>query len=143
MRRRAETGAVSTEVAVLTPLIIGFMLLVVYAGRVAQAEGSVANAAHEAARAASLQSDLESARIAAEQTAAANVVEGVVSCRRLVVEIDPGLTDFTPGGQVALTVSCEAAFGDIAMLAVPGTKTFTATAIEVIDTYRADPGASP
>ena len=39
---------------------------------------------------------------------------------------------------MVVTVSCEAAFADIAMLAVPGSRTFVATAIEVIDTYRAD-----
>ena len=44
---------------------------------------------------------------------------------------------------MVVTVFCEAAFADIAMLAVPGSRTFTATAIEVIDTYRANAEASP
>ena len=52
-------------------------------------------------------------------------------------------SDFAAGGQVAVTVSCQAAFADIAMLAVPGSRTFAATAVEVIDTYRADAGSSP
>ena len=39
-----QRGAVSTELAVLTPLLIGFMLLAIFAGRVAQAEGDVAHA---------------------------------------------------------------------------------------------------
>ena len=138
-----QTGAVSTEMAVLTPLLIGLMLLVVYAGRVAQAESSVANAAHEAARAASLQANLEAAQIAAHETAAANVRIGAVSCRRLEVTVDSDRTTFVAGGQVAVSVSCTAAFGDIAMLTVPGSQTFTATAVEVIDRYRADQGASP
>lgn len=134
-----QQGAVSTELAVLTPLLIGFMLLVVFAGRVAQAEGDVAHAAHEAARAASLTGDPTSAIETAQQTAAANISEGAVACRNLDVSVDT--TDFTAGGQVGVTVTCEAAFADIAMLAVPGTRTFSATAIEVIDTYRADPGS--
>ena len=141
MRHFDQHGALSTELAVLTPLLIGFMLLAVYAGRVVQAEADVAHAAHEAARAASLQGDAGSAQEAARETAAANIVEGGVACRRLEVTAD---TDaFTAGGQVAVTVSCVASFADLALLAVPGTRTFTATAVEVIDTYRADQGASP
>jgi Flp pilus assembly protein TadG len=141
MRIRDEQGAVSTELAVLTPLLIGFMLLVVFAGRVAQAEGDVAHAAHEAARAASLTATPSAAAEAAQATAFANITEGGVACRTLDVSVDT--TNFAAGGQVAVAVTCQAAFGDIAMLAVPGTRTFTANAIEVIDTYRADTEASP
>lgn len=140
-RLKGQRGAVSTELAVLAPLLIGFMLLVVFAGRVAQAEGDVANAAHEAARAASLVGTPQAATEAATETAAGNIAEGAVACRRLEVSVDT--TDFAAGGQVAVTVTCEAAFGDIAMLAVPGSRTFTGTAVEVIDTFRADGGGSP
>jgi Flp pilus assembly protein TadG len=142
MRRpNAQRGAVSTELAVLAPVLIGFMLFVVFAGRIAQGEGDVANAAHEAARAASLVSNPRAATEAATATATANIAEGAVACRRLDVTVDT--SDFTSGGQVAVTVTCQAAFGDIAMLAVPGSRTFTATAIEVIDTFRADRESPP
>lgn len=137
----AQRGAVSTELAVLAPLLIGFMLLVVFAGRVAQAEGDVAHAAHEAARAASLVASPAAATEAGEETAAANIATGAVGCRHLNVVVDTG--DFGAGGQVVVTVTCEASFADIAMLAVPGSRTFTATAVEVIDTYRADSGSPP
>jgi len=136
-----QRGAVSTELAVVTPLLIGFMLLVVFAGRIAQAEGDVAHAAQEAARAASLVGTPAAAVQAAEETAAANIAADAVACRRLDVTVDT--TVFAAGGQVAVTVSCRAVFGDIALLAVPGNRTFTATAVEVIDTYRADPRSSP
>jgi Flp pilus assembly protein TadG len=136
-----QRGAVSTELAVITPILIGFMLLVVFAGRVAQAEGDVRHAAHEAARAASLVATPQAAVAAANDTVAANVSEGTVACRSLNVAVDT--TRFEAGGQVAVTVACEASFADIAMLAVPGTRTFEATAIEVIDTHRADPRGLP
>jgi len=141
MTRRGEVGAASTELAVLTPLLIGFMLLAVYGGRVVQAEADVAHAAQEAARAASLAGDPDAAEMAAQQTAAANIVEGRVACRRLLVSADTDM--FAPGGQVAVTVSCEASFADLVLLAVPGSRTFAATAVEVIDTYRADQGGLP
>ena len=140
---RDQRGAVSTELAVLAPVLIAFMLFVVFAGRVAQAEGDVANAAHEAARAASLVGTPHAAITAATETAQANITEGAVACRRLDVAVDT--TSFRAGGQVTVTVSCDAAFGDIAMLSVPGSRTFTATAVEVIDVYRAttDGGSPP
>jgi Flp pilus assembly protein TadG len=137
----SDRGAVSTELAVLTPLLIGFMLFVVFAGRVAQGEGDVAHAAHEAARAASLTGTPSAAMEAAQATAAANISEGAVACRTLDVSVDT--TNLAAGGQVAVTVTCEASFADIAMLAVPGSRTFDATAIEVIDTYRADAETTP
>ena len=140
-RLHAQRGAVSTELAVLTPLLIGFMLLVVFAGRVAQAEGDVAHAAHEAARAASLVASPTAAAAAGEETAAANIADGGVGCRHLDVVVDT--EEFGAGGQVTVTVTCEASFADVAMLAVPGSRTFTATAVEVIDTYRADGGSPP
>ena len=139
--RHGETGAVSTELAVLTPVLIGFMLFAVYAGRVTQAEGDVANAAQEAARAASLTGNPTDAETAAGETAAANIAHGGVACRRLEVTVDT--TDFNAGGRVAVTVDCEASFADIALLAVPGSRTFTSTAVEVIDTYRAVQEATP
>ena len=140
IRVDGQRGAVSTELALLAPLLIGFMLFVVFAGRVAQAEGDVANAAQEAARAASLVGTPRAATEAAIETAAANIAEGAVACRRLEVSVDT--SGFAAGGQVAVTVTCEASFADIAMLSVPGSRTFAATAVEVIDTFRAD-GESP
>jgi Flp pilus assembly protein TadG len=140
-RPSRQRGAASTELAVITPLLIGFMLLVVFAGRVAQAEGDVAHAAHEAARAASLRATPEAATAAATEIATANIAEGEVGCRLLEVVVDTA--DFAAGGQVAVTISCQADFADIAMLAVPGTRTFEATAIEIVDTYRASPRSLP
>ena len=141
IRRGGQRGAVSTELAVLTPLLIGFMLLVVFAGRTAQAEGDVVHAAQEAARAASLVGSPKAAVEAGKETAAANIVSGAVACRRLEVSVDT--TNFEAGGQVVVTVTCQASFADIAMLAVPGSRIFTATAVEVIDTYRGDGGSLP
>jgi len=128
-----ERGAVSTELAVLTPVLLGFMLFAVFAGRVAQMDGDVANAAHEAARAATLHGTPAGATDAAEATAGANLTHRGVSCGELVVAVDTAL--FHPGGQVAVTVTCHTSMADLAMLAVPGSRTFSASAVEVIDTH--------
>jgi Flp pilus assembly protein TadG len=138
---RSQRGAVSTELAVLTPLLIGFMLFAVYAGRVAQTQGDVTHAAYEAARSASLTGHPAAAETAAHQTASGNIAEGGVGCRDLTVVVDT--TMFTAGGRVGVTVNCDASYTDLTMLAVPGSRIFTATAVEVIDTHRGDQEPQP
>ncbi len=140
MRRLAsERGAVSTEFAVImAAFLTSFMLLVVFAGRVATAENHVRAAAQEAARSASLAGTPEAAVAAAQQTAAGNLTSSGLTCASgLDVAVD--IAQFVPGGWVGVTVSCDTPFSDVASLSVPGTKTFTGTATEVIDTYRSDP----
>lgn len=131
---RREAGAVSTELAVLTPVLVGLMLFVVYTGRTSQAEADVAHAAYEAARAATLTDSAAAAEAAANQAAAANIAVGAVACPSLDVAVD--VTAFTPGGHVTVTLTCHATFADLSLLAVPGSRAVTASATSVIDTHR-------
>lgn len=134
-----ERGSVSTEFAiVMTAFLTGFVLLIVFAGRVAQADNDVQGAAQEAARAASLVDDPGRAVERATQVAQANLVSSGLSCAN-GSSVDVGLDNFRPGGWVRVTVTCRASFADVASLAVPGERTFSSTATEVIDTYRSDP----
>ena len=133
-RLHSERGATSTELAVLTPVLLGFLLLVLFAGRVVAAESDVANAAHEAARAATLAGSEAGAADAVQATAAANLNAGGLACRTLTVV--PDLSRFYAGGTVTVTVTCTADFADMDLLAVPGSRTFTASAVEVVDRYR-------
>ena len=134
MRRRSERGSVAVEVAVVAPALVALLLLVVYAGRVSQAEADVRRAAAEAARSASLRQVPADAVAAAEETAAANVATSGVACARLETLVDT--TDFVPGGTVAVTVSCDASLADVTLLGVPGERRFEARSVEVIDRYR-------
>ena len=137
-RTRNERGSVSTEMAVvMVSFFAGFLMLVVFAGRVAQAENDVRSAAHQAARAASLTGNPARAESEARRVVDANLVSSGLTCRN-GLDVIVGLDQFQPGGWVTVTVSCRAAFSDVASLAVPGTRTFRSTATEVIDTYRAD-----
>lgn len=132
--RRGERGSIAVEVAVLAPAFVFLMLLVVYAGKVSEADGNVERAASDAARAASLRQDPGDATTDAQDTAAANLAAAGVPCLTLTTDVDTD--DFTPGGTVTVTVRCEASMEDVTLLGVPGRRTFTATAVEVIDTYR-------
>ena len=132
-----ERGSVAVEVAVVAPALLFLMLLVVYAGRISEADGTVERAASNAARAASLRQDPGDATDDAQATATANLAAGGVPCLQATTAVDT--RDFAPGGTVTVTVRCEASMADVTLLGVPGRRTFTARAVEVIDTYRSGP----
>ncbi|MCB1285249.1 MAG: pilus assembly protein [Microthrixaceae bacterium] len=136
--RCSERGSVSVEVAVIAPAFVFLMLLVVFAGKVSEADGNVERAAAEGARAASLRQHPGNAATDARSTVEANLATAGVSCSTLEAIVDT--SDFEPGGTVTVTVECTASMADVTLLGVPGTRTFTATATEVIDTYRGDDG---
>lgn len=134
--RSDERGSVAVETAVVAPALVALLLLVVFAGRVAQAEGDVRRAASEAARAASLRQHAEDAEAEAKTVAAANLSASGVACGTLETDVDT--TDFAPGGTVTVTVRCTASMRDVSMLGVPGSRTFVAESVEVVDRYRGE-----
>lgn len=132
--RCCQRGSVAVEMAVLSPALVVLLLLVVFAGRVAQAEGDVRRAASAAARAASLRQEPVDAEDAARETAAANLTTSGVGCAQLDTEVDT--SRFVAGGTVAVTVRCTASMADVSLLGVPGRRTFAARSVQVIDRYR-------
>jgi Flp pilus assembly protein TadG len=133
-RAGEERGSLAIELSVLAPALIAFMFLVVFAGRVAQAESDVRSAAHEAARAASLRGSPTAAEAAAQMTVDQNLSTSGVACGSSTVAVDA--SDLRPGGQVAVTVRCRTSYADLAMFGVPGSRDFEVTAVEIVDTYR-------
>jgi len=134
--RLDERGSAALELAVIAPALVALMLLVVIAGRVSDAQAAVRHAAADAARAASLHRTADGATQAATDTAATNLDDQQLACRDQRTTVDT--TAFAPGGRVAVTVSCTLDLRDVALLAVPGTRTFQAVAVEVVDRYRGD-----
>ena len=134
-----DRGLAAVEAAIVAPFLVAMLLLVVFVGRVSEADGNVRRAASEAARAASLRQDPADATEAALSTVDANLSESGVACETLTVDVDTGA--FRPGGRVEVTVTCDASMSDVALLGVPGARTFSAHEVEVIDRYRADSGA--
>ncbi len=134
--RRSERGSISVEVAVIAPAFVFLMLLVVYAGKVSEADGNVERAAAEGARAASQRQNPAAAVDDARAVVEANLAAAGVPCSQLDTSVDT--STFEPGGTVTVTVSCDASMADVTLLGVPGTRSFTASSTEVIDTYRSD-----
>ena len=133
--RGEESGAVSTELVLLTPLLLVMFLFVVALGRVVSARIEVDGAAAQAARAASIARSPATATAVAEQTATTALGGDHVTCANLTVTTDTA--DFVPGGQVVVTVSCSVDLADLVGLRLPAAETLTSTATSVLDVYRA------
>ncbi|MGV9596541.1 TadE/TadG family type IV pilus assembly protein [Streptosporangium sandarakinum] len=67
--RRGERGSLTAETVLLAPVFLLFLLLLVGAGRLVEAQGEVNGAARDAARAASVERSFADAESAAEQAA--------------------------------------------------------------------------
>ena len=131
---RGEHGTVAVETAVVAPVLLVLMMLVVYAGRASQVDADVRAAATHAARAASVAADATAAVQVAEATADLNLATDGVTCRSRRVDVDTSA--FAAGGHVTVGLACEVANSDIVLLAVPGSRWSTATATQVVDTFR-------
>jgi Flp pilus assembly protein TadG len=119
----------------VTPLLIVLLLFVaVVIHRGVDARLRLNDAAHQAARAASIQRTSPDAMTAAQSAATTALPVGSVVCAS--VSVDTATGGMVPGGVVTVTVTCTVNFGDALLLGVPGQKVVSATASEPIDTFR-------
>ena len=136
-RARGQGGSAAVEVVLITPILIGLLVLMVMLGRIEAARGTVDAAARDAARAASLTADPTSAATAGADAADASTRTAGLQCRPLTTTIT---TASGPGGSVVANVSCTVALGDLATgLHIPATRTITGRFAAPIDRYRSDP----
>lgn len=134
IRRRCERGSASVELVLLTPIVVGLLLLVVAFGRLQNARGDVEAAARAAARAASIERDAASARAAGERAAFMEFDGGRYRCGPLRFDIDTA--EFNADAAVTATVSCGVSLRDVAGMGLPGQHTITARFTEPLDRYR-------
>lgn len=132
---RTEDGSVAAEVTLVTPFLV---LLLVFVGVVVQrgveARIRIDDAAHQAARAASIERTPATAGAAARSTAAAALATAGTVCRSIDVNAVTGA--LRPGSAVTVTVSCDVDFGDAFPLGFLQNRPLSATAMEPIDTWR-------
>lgn len=133
-RRPHEQGSATLEVAIVTPALLLFMLLVVFGGRLALAHGEADSAARDAARAASIARSAGAATGNARQAAAATLTNAGISCRGFAVATDTSV--FQPGGAVTVEVACTAALSDLGLLGVPGSQTLHGRYTAPVDRFR-------
>ena len=131
---RDESGSVTAELVLLTPLLILMLLFVVALGRLSGARLEVDGAAAQAARAASIARYPATAVAMAAQTATAALGSDHVTCAQLTVTTNTA--QFAPGGSVAVTVTCTVALSDLTGLRLPASESVSSRAVAVIDTFR-------
>jgi Flp pilus assembly protein TadG len=135
--RDRERGSATAEAALATPLLILLALVAVGFGRTASTRIEVNSAARQAARAASLAPDPDTAAAHARATAQTALAEDKITCADLRVTVDT--TDFTPGGTVTVTITCTTRLTDVAMPGLPGHATLQARFVSPVDVYRTQP----
>ncbi len=136
-RRRGDDGSAAVELVLVTPLLVLLLLVVVALGRLADTRLIVADAAHQAARAASLARTPSQARAQAEHAAAVALREAGASCQNPSVRLATG--GLKPGGTVSATLTCTTDLDRLAGTGLPGHVRLSDTAFSVVDTYRSTP----
>ena len=132
--RARDGGTMSLELALLTPVLIAFMMLMVGVGRMVEAQSQIDGAARDGARAASVGRGPRDARSFADRAS-----KDTLSTRDWCQggpRVDPDLTEWAPGGQVTVTVTCDVDLGGMTLIGLPGTKRMTGTATVPLDTFR-------
>lgn len=129
-RRRGDLGSISVELVVLAPLVGILLGCVVLVGRVQISRADLEGAARSAARDLSMSRDPHDALTHVEEGLEATLRVGSPSCRSMTFA--PVIADT----EMSVTIACTVDLQEAAVLPVPGTMTLSATATEIVDTYR-------
>jgi len=142
-RRSGQAGSATVELVLIAPLLVVFLLFMVFAGRVVVATGELEAAARDAVRAASLSRSPQAAWQAAQQTAAADLAQTRrVTCQQLEVEVDtarfqPQQTATGPtAGSVEVRLRCQLRLTDLSLLGLRGTRIVQRQATAPVDAFR-------
>ncbi|GGK31484.1 hypothetical protein GCM10010124_25340 [Pilimelia terevasa] len=137
--RGSDDGSATLEAAILAIVLLLIILLAVAGGRTVLAANAVADAAHDASRAASLQTDPAAARQAAAKAAQQSLTGNGLQC--VATETITDTSGFgRPLGQpahVQATVSCTLSYAQLAALpGITATKTLSADFVSPLDQFR-------
>ncbi|WP_053208029.1 TadE/TadG family type IV pilus assembly protein [Jiangella muralis] len=141
-RQRAgrETGSATVELTIATPLLVAVLVFVaVIVHRGVDARLRLDDAAHQAARAASLARSPVAATTAADTTATQALADAGIVCDHMTIATDTAR--FAPGGVVTVTVGCTVSHNDALFVGIPGHRQLTATFTSPVDTWRATTSA--
>ncbi|GAB2473271.1 TadE/TadG family type IV pilus assembly protein [Xylanimonas ulmi] len=132
-----ERGSGSIEAAIVVPALGAFIVLLIFAGRVAVANQSLQSVAAEGARAASLERTGDTAARRAQDVVAATLANQGLRCTSTSTEVDAGGFAAPVGAPawVTVTVACRLDLTDL-MVPLPGDRTITAEVTSPIDQWR-------
>jgi Flp pilus assembly protein TadG len=132
---RGDAGPL--ELVILVPVVLLLFALVVAFGRATTAQQHVQHAAAVGARAAAgAQTAGGGSSVATRVVGASLAGVGMTQCGTPTVS-----GTWTPGGRVTVTVTCVVDLGDVTHFGIiPGSRTLTASATEVVDRTRGGVG---
>jgi Flp pilus assembly protein TadG len=133
--RRGDRGSTAVELTLLAPLLLLLWFLAIAAGRGFSAQMRVESAARQGARAATTTRDPADAAATATATATA-ALGSSAACRTHQIQVDTA--DFVPGGNVAVTVTCQVDLSGLTGLDLPATKAVSARFVSPLDTFISD-----
>jgi hypothetical protein len=131
-------GSVSVELAILLPIFLLLLALATVIGRLAIAANAVTIAAHDAARAASISREADTAHDRAVGVAHTTLADQGLHCEELAIQVDTSGFARPPGipATVEVTIVCEVALRDIAFAGLPGSRQISVSFVSPIDTWR-------
>jgi Flp pilus assembly protein TadG len=122
------------ELVILMPALLLLFGLVIAFGRATAADTDVEHAARVGARAAASAQTPSGGQALAGRVVTESLRDAGLSCAGGPSVAVSG--PWTPGGRVTVSVSCTASLADVSDLGLPGARTLTATATDVIDRVR-------
>lgn len=131
---RDESGSATAELVVLAPVLVAILLFLVGLGRLALSESQLTDAVRAAAQAAVVADSPAAAQAAAQAAAMDTLATDNITCASPDVAVD--VTDFVPGGQLGVRVTCTVSLSDVALPGVPGSRTLSASLVAPVETYR-------
>jgi Flp pilus assembly protein TadG len=134
-----ESGLSIVEVVLLAPLVIGFVMFLVYFGVLVDARGTVEGAARDAARAGSLQRDSHAALVAAEQAADHDLGNTCTTAPPYATQVDPNTkaksNAFAPGDLYTIKVTCTVTLRELNWFNL-GNQTIVSYSTAPLDVFR-------
>jgi len=134
----SESGVSIIEVVLLTPLVVGFIMILVCFGVLVDARGTVQGAARDAARMGSLERTDASANIAAQQAAAADLGNTCTSYTVTQVEATSKAAPyngFARGELYTIEVSCVVDLSGLNWFGLPA-QTIVSYSAAPLDVFR-------
>jgi Flp pilus assembly protein TadG len=135
--RDRDAGNAALELVILAPVILFLLGLVIAAGRTSIAQGSVAAAARDAARQASISLTPGAARTAALSSARAALGQDGLNCDPVVrVNVSGFGVPVGEPANVRATVTCRVSLASLLVPGMPGSRTLRATFQSPLDPFR-------
>ncbi|WP_052069221.1 TadE family protein [Streptacidiphilus albus] len=132
-----ERGSAAIEAAMLVPLFLVLLSLVIMAGRIRSADGTVVEAARDGARAASLADSTAGARAAGVAAADDTLRSQGMSCTVPQPDTSKMFPALGAIGTVSVTVTCHISMAGLLVAGIGGPSvTVTEKFVAVVDSYR-------